>query len=230
MTTYDEFEKQILLKLKRDDGLAQIAVAAAINDALMVIALTHDFDELMYLDTANAATVANQSTYHLENDLALTRPKDIYSIRLMDEENSRKLQYVAANQLDELIPYTTQSGTGRSTHYTQRGKSIELFKIPDDAYSLYINHSRWPATLSNATDTPEYEHLDLVIIQLAAEMAASSLDGTIVDWQARAISMLGLRVREELAKPDQGLVARPFRINPPTYLGEYWLNPFVKHE
>lgn len=232
-TTYSELIRQTMLKLQpRSDGVTRLAVEQAINDAQRVIASVKDFDELMILDTSNATTTANTSLYNIDNDLGLTRPKDIYSIRLMDEDNSRKLTYVPFRRLDATIPYTTQVGTGRPDWYTIRGRYIELFKIPDDEYSLYVQHSRWPAAANyaNADDATPFLNIDYVIVTLAADMALASLEGGQSDWFQRAKSLLGIALSEEETRPDQTLVAQPFN---PTYsgpIGEYWNNPWIKRQ
>lgn len=233
MTTYSELIRQTMLKLQpRSDGITRLAVEQAINDAQRVIASVKDFDELMTLDTANASTTANQSLYHIEDDLDLTRPKDIYTIRLMDEDNSRKLTYVPFRRLDEAIPYTEQVGTGRSTWYTIRGRYVELFRIPDTAYNLYIQHSQWPAAANyaNANDTTPFLNIDHVIVTLAADMALASLEGGSSDWFQRAKQLLGVALNEEDTRPDQTLIAQPFNPTCAGPMGEYWNNPFVKKQ
>ena len=227
-TTYKELKRRVMLKFPRSDGLAVLTVEQSINDALQVIASVHDFDELITLDTTNAATVDGTKQYNATSDWGLTRPKDFYSIRLMDEANSRKLKYVPPERLDELIPYTELTGEGKPSFYTYRGVEVELFRIPDDAYSLYIQYSQWPATLDEDADEIEYTNIDSVIVQLAFDMALSSLEGGSVDWQARAIQLLGIGINQEIVKPDRTFKAQPFRARTSNLVGEYWLNPWVK--
>lgn len=230
-TTYEEFTKRVMLHLQpRVDGTALMAAKEAINDAHYVIACVKDFDELLVLDTTHAATVDGTKLYHIEDDLDLVRPKDIYSIRLMDEDNSRKLIYVPFRELDLRVPYTEQTGEGRPKWYTVRGRYIELYRIPDDAYSLYIQHSQWPTVLSDDTDTTDYEHIDYVIIALATEMALASLEGGGSNWTERAKQLLGMALNEDVTRPDRKLVAQPFRAEAVGAPGEYWNNPWVKNQ
>ncbi len=230
-TSFKELKRQVFLKMPGHvDGIAQLAVEQAINDAQTVIAYTKDFDELIFLDTANAKTTANTNLYHMTSNLNLTRPKDIYSIRLMANDNSRKLTYVPLRKLDEIVPYTNQTGTGYPDWYTIRGEYVELYKIPNANYSLYIQHSRWPAILSNETDTTPFVNIDPVIVTLAVEMALSSLEGSSGDWFSRARQLLGLSVKEETARPDQVFVAQPFNPAPSGIVGEYWNNPWIRKQ
>jgi len=230
-TTFGELKRQVLLRFPDvADGRTIMAVEQAINDAHRVIAAVNDFDELTVLDTANAATTANQSTYHIINDWNLTRPKDILSIRYMDEDNSRKLKYVPLRELDEKIPYIEILSTGRPSWYTRRGMYIQLIRIPDANNSLYIQHTQWPATLANDSDETPFINIDFVIVELATAIASSILTGVASNWETKARELLGLAVTEERQRPDEWLVAKPFTPIPPYQLGEYWNNPWVKRQ
>ena len=227
-TTFGELIRQTMFKLQpRNDGVTLIAVEAAINDAQKVIAQVAEFDELMTLDTTSATTVADKKSYHVDSDWNLVRCKDIYSIRLMSEGESRKLVYVPFRKLDELIPYTELTGTGKPSWYTQRGKSYELYSVPDDSYSLYIQHSQWPSVLDEDSDQTEFENIDHVIITLSADMALASLEGGAPDWFTRAKQLLGVMINSQ-GKPDQTRVAQPFSSIHSSCPGEYWNNPFCK--
>lgn len=228
-TTFAEFKRRVMLNLHpRNDGIAHLAAAQAINDAHSVIACVKDFDELMTLDTTHAVTVADQKLYDIEDDLVLVRPKDIYSIRLMDAADSRKLEFVSFRELDSKVPYTEITGTGRPKYYTLRGKNVELYPIPDDAYTLYIQHSQWPATLEEETDETPYTRIDHVIVALATDMATASIEGGGGDWLSRATQLLGQSINEEERRPDQVYVAQPFCPTRHPSIGQYWLNPWVK--
>jgi len=229
-TIYKELIRQVMLKLvPRVDGITRLTVEQAINDAQKIIAEIKDFDELRTLDITHAFTVINKKLYHIETDLLLVRPKDIYSIRYMDAGNSRKLTFTPLVHLDELIPYTEIFSTGRPSFYVIRGRYIELFRIPNEAKPLYIQHSQWPTILVNDTDATDYLNIDHVIVGLATEMSIASLEGSSGDWAARAKALLGTAVNEEETRPDQTYVAQPFnptRVGP---LGDYWLSPWIKH-
>lgn len=228
-TTFKELIRQVMLKmLPRVDGITRLTVEQAINDAQKVIAGVRDFDELKILDTTHAATVISQKLYHIETDLQLVRPKDIYTIRYMDEGSSRKLTFVPLRELDEKIPYTELFSTGRPSFYTIRGRYVELFRIPNEVKSLYIYHSQWPTILVNETDVTDYLQIDHVIVGLATEMAIASLEGSSSDWTGRAKLLLGLALSEDDTRPDQIHIAQPFNPTRQYPVGDYWLNPFFK--
>jgi hypothetical protein len=230
-TTYGELIRRVMLNLQpRADGITRLAVEQAINDAHKVIACVKDFDDLMVLDVTHAATVADTKLYHVETNFLLVRPKDIYSIRLMDDADSRKLTYVSFRDLDKYVPYTEITGTGRPTYYTVRGNSVELYPIPDAIYNLYIQHSQWPPLLVEVTDETCYVNIDFVITSLATDMALTSLDGGSGDWLSRATQLLGMASSEDEVRPDEFHVAQPFSPTRVTYTGSYWLNPWIKSQ
>lgn len=238
MTTLLELRRQVLLRLDKNDGKAIIAADQGINEAQKNIARVRDFDELMVLDKTHAVTIDGTSLYHLTSGWTLVRPKDIYSIRLMDTDNSRKLKYVPPRELDEVIPYTDMVGEGRPTWYTRRGMDVELFRIPDAVYTLYIFHSQWPVDLAADTDETPFLNLDDVISTLAADIATAILEeGIITDgWVSRAQQLLGSSLREEAVNPDRPIQAKPFDpcrgdiFDRTGASGEYWNNPFIKNQ
>ena len=132
--------------------------------------------------------------------------------------------------LDEKVPYTEISGTGRPVYYTIRGRYIELYRIPDAVYSLYIQHSQWPTTLTDDSDETSYLKIDHVIVALSTDMALASLEGGGSDWFVRAKQLLGITLEEEETRPDQWYVAQPFQPTKVGPLGQYWLSPWVKHQ
>jgi hypothetical protein len=228
-STLAQLVRKVMTGFPRTDGEAILAVKQAINDAHRAIAMVRDFDELLVLDTTSAATVDGTSRYHITSDLLLTRPKDIYSIVLHDDENSRKLTYVPYRELDKVVPYPDMVGEGRPYWYTRQGYYLEFFRIPDAAYDLYIRHSQWPAILDSDDDTTPYLYLDEVIVFLAKDIANAYLSNQYLDFTERASYYLKLAVRDNITQPDHDLVARPFTVTGPVH-GEYWNNPFVRRD
>jgi len=226
---YKELYSRVLFRLNSpDEGRALLAAKFAVNDALKVIARVQDFDELKVLDTTNAETVVDQKEYSLTDDLGLTRPKDIYTIRLINGSSSRKLGYKPPREWDEVVPYPEGLGSSTPTVYTRRGGKIELYPIPSDVYPLYVFYSQWPAELVDDNDEPEFEDLDDVIIALGMDIATASLEGYSSDWTTRAVEYLSGSVKEDRSRPDREWVARPFNPSGVGWMGEYWKDPFVK--
>jgi len=229
-TTLAEFRRRVLIGFPRSDGEAVLAVEEGINAAVKALVSLNDFDEMLTLDSTSASTVTDQQRYHLTTDLLLTRPKDIYSIRCMDEGDSRKLIYVSPRELDTKIPYPEQFGTGRPKWYTVFGLYIELFRIPDAAYDLYIRYSQWPDVMTDDTDECVLTHVDESIIMLAKDVANSYLNGEYLNIASKAMEYVKMGVKEERTRPDQDLYAKPYCAGGSLPLGEWWTNPFARED
>ena len=124
-------------------------LTTVINLAQMRIARKHRWEELEALYTN---TTAFTSTPASDKFLALpANVRDIYSVRLIDGSNSRKLTRVPNRTWDKRLPEPEYYATGRPTLYTLRRNIMELWKVPDAAYSLEAFGIFWPATFSDAT-------------------------------------------------------------------------------
>lgn len=229
-TTFSELKRLVLLSMPESlDGVSDLAIEEGINRAHKAIARVQDFDELTVLDTANAATAANKKTYHIINDLGLTRPKDILTIRYMANSESRKLTWVPVAKYDKIIPYPELYSTSKPRWYITRGMSIDLHPIPANVANLYITHTQWPIILSNQTDQSSYLNIDDVIVTLASEITIAILNkGALSDWTRRVKELLGLIISEVRDKPDQLHIAQPFSTRQSWPSDEYWLNPWYK--
>ena len=226
-TTYEEFYRKVLLRFEDMEGRVLIAAKEAINTAHKAIARVQDFDELKVLDTTNALTAPSTKSYHLIDDWNLTRPKDIFTLRYMDEGSSRKLTRLTTRELDEKIPYVEGMGERRPKWYLRRGNKIELIPIPEEAKSMYIYYSQWPLPLSADSDETSYEDLDDIIIALSAEITSAILENAYTDWNIRAKAYLNSAITDHMSRPDMNWVARPFSTSQ-GLTGEPWKDPFVK--
>jgi hypothetical protein len=228
-TAYSELFRRVFIGFPRTDGEAVIAVEQGLKDAIQAIASLEEATTLLETDITSSATQVDLKEYHLVNDLLLTRPKDIYSIRLDDDSNSRKLEYITSQNLDEVLPYP-ENTTSKPIMYTRFGDYIELFPIPDAVYSLKIRYSKWPVTYTNLTELSPYgTQWDHIIVFLAKDIANSYLNGDYISAGARAGEYLKLGMMESKYKPDNKMVARPFNASgEKRFLNNYYEDPFVK--
>jgi len=99
----------------------------------------------------DAATVADVKTYPLKtgtNNLGLTGISMVNNIRLIDGENSRKLDFWHYRKFDNWYPRPENFATGRPRIYTRWGDNLILFKVPDDAYTLHVRYGVYPTALT----------------------------------------------------------------------------------
>jgi hypothetical protein len=194
------------------------------------IARAYSFDELNILKE-DSATVTSVKTYPLTtgtNNLGLTRPKDIESIRLIDSENSRNLRRWGLRKFDARFPYPENYSTGRSSIYVQHGGKLELFRIPDAAYTLYIRYPRWPAELSATSSTTEYEYKDQLLITAAILEGYLHFEeyNDVVVWTQLFLGRLSDAIKAE-GDMDWEPQAAEFSIGRGGYSsGEPWLDPY----
>lgn len=214
-TTLKELTRKVMINLKRSDGLAWLGAVDGINQTLYEVAKRQDWDELH--TSTDKVTVASTKSYHLVNDWAMTTLKDIYSLRLIDGANSRRLIYTPVSEIDTYIPYPEQFSTGRPYWYTKRGLSLELIKVPDAVYTIRIHHSNWPTVLELETDeSPFGPEIDDVLISGGTMFAQAFIEG---DWAGFTPEKLSVSILEERTEPDERLVHRgfdPYR-KAPTY-------------
>lgn len=146
--------------------LLSTRVVRWLNLAQQRICRMYSFDELKAISTT-AATVDTVKRYPLEtgtNNLGLTGIFDIESIRLIDGENSRKLKRLRYQVMDRQFPRPENFTTDRPSFYARYGDFIEMFKIPNDAYTLWIRYSKWATELTTDSQTPDFLEKDQLLI------------------------------------------------------------------
>lgn len=167
------------------DGLGKSIAAVALSGAVLSsrivdfmnwgqerICRAYNFDELNQLNTT-ALTVAGQLSYPLfgtaNGGWNLTLPKDIESIRLIDDQNSIKLERFHVRKFDQKFPYPANYAYQYPRIYCLRGLNVELFRIPDQVYNLYITYPSWPTpfTTTNTAQTSDFYYKDQLIITAA---------------------------------------------------------------
>ena len=227
-TQYSELQRRVFIGFPRTDGEAILAIKQAINDAVQAIAGLSEASSLLKVDVTNAKTAVSTKSYNRVTDWLLTRPKDIYSIRLIDAGNSRKLTYTPQSDIDLIIPYPEQNSTGIPKWYTPFGDNTELLPIPDAIYNLTVRYSQWPAPLISETDESPYgAEWDSAIVFISKDIANAYLNGEYVSASQKASEFIQLNKKAANNNPDQRLIAKPF--NPSeNHLGSenYWENPF----
>lgn len=147
-------------------AVLQDRVVTYLNFAQKRIARFYSFHELNQLITT-AATVDGVKRYPLstgDNNLGLTRPKDIQSIRLIDSENSRTLVRWSPRKFDRYYPRPENYAEARPRIYVRWGNFLEMFRVPNDAYTLWVRYPQWPSDLDSATQVSDFENKDQLLV------------------------------------------------------------------
>lgn len=195
------------------------------------VARFHNFHELNILHTG-ASTVTTIKTYPFvsgSNNLGLTRPKDIASIRLIDSENSRILRRRSPRWFDQQIPRPENYVAQRPEMYIRWGNEIELFRIPDTAYNLSIRYPQWAPDLTSASQTSVFERKDQLLITvgvLEGYLHFQEYEDAKI-WYQRFLGQLTDAVHAE-GDVDWEPQASEFMPSPGGYRsGEPWLDPYA---
>lgn len=150
----------------RSGALLSSRIQTFLNFAQKRIARHYSFHELNALSTTSA-TVSTIKEYPLEsgtNNLGLANVKDISSIRLVDGENSRKLERWSYRKFDAHYPRPENYANARPSLYIRWVNKLELFRVPNDAYTLHIRYSKWPTDFSSGSQTSDYLNKDQLIL------------------------------------------------------------------
>ena len=193
------------------------------------IARSANFDEMCKINES-AATVTSVKTYPMSsgtNNIGLTRPKDIMSLRLIDSENSRKLTRWSYQKFDMKYPRPENYATQRPTIYTRWGNSLILFRIPDAAYTLHVRYTQWPADLSLGTGTSDFENKDEILIAAGTLETFLALE-EVVDaaiWLKRFDNLMEKARVDDTYEPDWAPEAEPMADWRGPQSGEPWKDP-----
>jgi hypothetical protein len=191
----------------------QDRVPTYLNFAQRRMARMASFDELCAIQES-AVTVANVQSYPFStgtNNLGLTRFKDFMTVRLIDSENSRILTRWHYKTMDRKFPDPTTYTTGRPGIYTRWGNNMIVFRIPDDAYDMYIRYSQWPTDLTTDAQTSDFENKDELLIAAGCLETYLALE-EVTDaaaWLTRFDALMETARVDDLYEPDWEPEAEP---------------------
>jgi len=229
--TLEEIQSEVRANLRRSTtALSDARLLVWINWALDIIADLHTFEEMKQ-------KVTDSTTDTVENKSFPTSMKDLISIKLISNSNSRKLIYVPERLFDKVIPNPDSVSTDIPTHYVDYGPSYDLFPIPNDTYVLKIRCSIYPTHLASASDTivigddetPFSRIADKLVCYAATAEGLSSLreskESTI--WWGKFTGAFKVALKTDHSAVDWTPIARPYNART-TVVGDYWLNPLIK--
>lgn len=147
-------------------ALLQDRVVTWLNFAQKRIANHYSFYELQKT-IETCVTVADVKTYPLSdgtNNLGLERVCALNSVRLIDSENSRKLDFWHYRKFDKWYPRPENFSSNRPKIYTRWGNNLILFPIPNDIYSLHIRYGQLPNDLDSDTQVSDFIDRDRLLL------------------------------------------------------------------
>ena len=144
----------------------QTRVRTYLDWAQRRIARHYNFRELEIIhETADFSDGVKRYPFSTgSNNLGLTRVKDIGSIILLDEYNSRRLVRFGRTQIEKRYPRPENFAEARPRIYSRIGQGIEVFPIPDATYDTRIIYHQWPTPFTSASQTSDFESKDELLI------------------------------------------------------------------
>lgn len=178
---------------------------------------------------ATTATVASQSSYSFPNAY-----RKIYSLRLIDGLQSRKLTCVMPWEMDQKVPSPSSQTTQRSSFYTpfKDTGTFELFPIPDGIYTLTLRYSAYPDNFTSATAYSQFTNADAAIVAYATMFAFRWLQELkdAKDWEGQG-DMIVAKLEEandpNQIYPDWAPALEGYSASGGALPGEYYNNPFI---
>lgn len=212
-------------------GLLRDRVVNYLNWGQRRIANHYSFYELQQT-SETAATVDGVKTYPIEsgdNNLGLSRASSLNSIRLIDGENSRKLDFWHYRKFDKWYARPENFAEGRPSIYTRWGNNLILFKIPDAVYSLYIRYGQYAQNLTSDGQYHDFgEDKDQLVLTagvLETYLALEEYTDAKV-WFELFMGRLTDAVKAD-GDEDWEPEAEPHGGGPGYQSGEPWIDPFV---
>jgi len=225
--TYIEFIEELEHILgERQDLEPRIRVW--INMTLVRISRLFPFDELKGF--SQGVTIAQQKVYEIPLLFNITDLRQIEDIRLIDGNDSWKLNYVPGMRLDKEEAEPTVWGYGRPRRYSRWGNWLEFVdQVPNKEYQLYLRYHRHFPRLVQDDDEPEVPYIDDFIVASTAAWAYATLqENEDSNYWATVATGLWRDIFKDLQKTyDYTPKMKGFAPEAPL-IGEYWNNPFVK--
>ena len=209
-------------------ALSDAKIDRWINWSQLTIAELYSFPEMKSIDTS-VSTVDGTKEYDWPS-----RTKEVYSVVLIDGNDSRKLDKVDARTMHKDIPYQEEYSEGLSTMYVDVGTSFFLHKIPDDAYQLNIYLASLPVDLVSDSDEPTLLIKDDLIMSGATMRGFLELreigNKDSQDLYEKWLSIFNeeLKVKINTSKNGKSIDSEPVLKPSPSVLGvtnEYWKDP-----
>ena len=217
-----EIEVRAALGGRRD---LDTRLKSIINLALQRLARIHDFDEMEVLSTTNIQNTGSDDDKYI----ILPTKREVYSIVVLDDAQSRKLVQRTPQYWDRLISKPEYWSRDIPTDYMIWGNTVELYPLPDATYPIRMRWTKWPTALNASDDVAEFVNKDDVIIELATSYALRTLgkESDADKHESAAKRMLGEAAAMDDSKPDMTIT--PTLSDAQMVTGqpsEYWRDPF----
>lgn len=167
--TRAEMLAEVRTHIDRETGeFSDASVNTRLEWAQQEVAARHTFKEMVTADTF--ATVDGTKSYAHP-----TSTKEILSLVVRDGTASRKLIAVPYREFDRVVPYPEARVEGKPQWYVNYAGYLELYPIPDDAYTVDRRYSFFPTAFSEDASESDLTNKDQLIIAIATRMSFVAL-------------------------------------------------------
>ncbi len=206
--TLSELRAEVISHLGERDDLTSARLNRVLDLGQERIARLHDFEELFVVESKTLTYTGTKATdrFLAFSDLTNSEPKEIFSIRFLDDSRSRKLTKITQRMMDTHIPDPEFDSTGIPSLYLIWADKFEWWKIPEQAFEVDFRLSIWATTFIGAADSlkSDFNRKDELLVHLAS----SYLFGSYGEYE-RANRFFGIfmaqlkeAVGEDEMKPD----------------------------
>lgn len=207
----------------------QTRVRVYLNWAQQRIARFYNWRELQVIieSFTFASTVKRYPWVSGTNNMGLTRPRDIGSILLLDDYNSRRLVRVARPNFEKKYPRPENFANYRPRMYMVIGEAIEVFPIPDATYSTRIVYHQWPTPFTASSQTSDFSNKDQLLVVMTVMETYLALEeySDAAIWFNKAMGMLTDAMKAE-GDVDWEPLAEPIDLRTPQSIsGAPWIEP-----
>ena len=176
-STLLEFRARLQSRLG-DRDLSESLLNRAINDAYFDLTSSTDFEEMHKTSTVDLA----------EGEVDVILPSDLQLLRGVFNDTDKK----AVVEVDEDYFWTLEEDEdgGEPKFYCRLGNSIRFHPSLDDTYTLRINYNKFPARLSDDSDTTDLKPgWDRAVDMMATYHALLEIgeEARASDWLNKAI-------------------------------------------
>ncbi len=221
----EDFRDEVRANIKRTTtGIAEARINRWLDWSQQYLADLHTYEEMRKTD-ATLVTVASSNSLSWP-----TRMKDLYSLRLIDGADSRKLVYVHQRHFDEVVPLASTYSEGRPSWYVDYGSTFELFQIPDAVYNLTARFSQYPIDFAFDTSESVLIRKDALICGVATVFGFWTLRELedAAYWGSQLVPPLyEASLTGDHSGEDWTPVARGFGQGESVMSGNWWENPFT---
>lgn len=160
----------------------------------------------------------------------------IYKLLLVAETvTDHALVRINPRQWDQILPdarsFSVAGSSQEMTHYIQWSDMLQIYRVPNAAYTWTVRYSFWPARLTSGSQKSNFANKDDMVISLATHSLFQSLGAgeDAIRWFSIYRDLLDAASKDAGYEPDLATQALgPLEDAGSMSPHDYWNDPFYK--